>query len=57
MARQCTQPKRKCDAAWVKEKVLLVEAQGQGKILTEEELEFFADPGILEGFITQPVIT
>nr|GEU49251.1 hypothetical protein [Tanacetum cinerariifolium] len=28
MARQCTKPKRKRDALWFKEKVLLVEAQG-----------------------------
>ncbi|GJZ25196.1 hypothetical protein Tco_0562655 [Tanacetum coccineum] len=32
----------------MKEKVLLVEAQGNGKVLTEEELEFLADPGIVE---------
>ncbi|GJT19856.1 integrase, catalytic region, zinc finger, CCHC-type containing protein [Tanacetum coccineum] len=49
MARQCTQPKRKRDAAWYKEKVLLVEAQEMGKVLSEEELEFLADPGIPEG--------
>ncbi|GKB12620.1 putative reverse transcriptase domain-containing protein [Tanacetum coccineum] len=40
MARQCPKPKRKRDATWLKEKVLLVEAQGNGKVLTEEELEF-----------------
>nr|GEU38840.1 integrase, catalytic region, zinc finger, CCHC-type, peptidase aspartic, catalytic [Tanacetum cinerariifolium] len=28
MARQCTEPKRKRDASWFREKVLLVEAQG-----------------------------
>ncbi|GKG36435.1 hypothetical protein Tco_0444113, partial [Tanacetum coccineum] len=33
-------PKRKRDAAWYKEKVLQVEAQGMGKVLSEEELEF-----------------
>ncbi|GJX77008.1 hypothetical protein Tco_0323819 [Tanacetum coccineum] len=38
-------------------KVLLVEAQRQGKILTEEELEFLAYPGIPEGPVTQSVIT
>ncbi|GKA21704.1 hypothetical protein Tco_0701693 [Tanacetum coccineum] len=57
MARQCMQPKRKRDAAWYKEKVLLVEAQGMGKVLSEEELEFLADPGIPEGPVTQSVIT
>nr|GEU59073.1 hypothetical protein [Tanacetum cinerariifolium] len=44
MARQCPKPKRKRDATWFKEKVLLVEAQGNGKVLNEEGLEFFADP-------------
>ncbi|GJS82972.1 retrovirus-related pol polyprotein from transposon TNT 1-94 [Tanacetum coccineum] len=44
MARQCTKPKRKRDAIWFWKKVLLVEAQGNGKVLTEEELEFLADP-------------
>ncbi|GKB10228.1 retrovirus-related pol polyprotein from transposon TNT 1-94 [Tanacetum coccineum] len=49
MARQCPKPKRKRDATWFREKVLLVEAQGNGKVLNEEELEFLADPGIVEG--------
>ncbi|GJT40620.1 hypothetical protein Tco_0940485, partial [Tanacetum coccineum] len=48
--------KRKRDATWFKEKVLLVEAQGNGKVLTEEELEFLADPGIAESPVTQSVI-
>ncbi|GJV00167.1 retrovirus-related pol polyprotein from transposon TNT 1-94 [Tanacetum coccineum] len=48
MARQCLKPKRKRDATWFREKVLLVEAQENGKVLTEEELEFLADPGIAE---------
>nr|GEV02468.1 hypothetical protein [Tanacetum cinerariifolium] len=39
------------------DKVLLVEAQGNGKVLNEEELEFLADPGIAEGPVTQTVIT
>ncbi|GJT79052.1 DNA-directed DNA polymerase, partial [Tanacetum coccineum] len=30
----------------VKDKVLLVEAQGSGKVLNEEELTFLADPGV-----------
>nr|GEU82575.1 hypothetical protein [Tanacetum cinerariifolium] len=38
-------------------KVLLVEAQGNGKVLNEEGLEFLADPGITEGPVTQLVIT
>ncbi|GJV62860.1 integrase, catalytic region, zinc finger, CCHC-type containing protein [Tanacetum coccineum] len=57
MARQCPKPKRKRDAMWFREKVLLVEAQGNGKVLTEEELEFLADPGIAEGPVTSSVIT
>ncbi|GKC65518.1 retrovirus-related pol polyprotein from transposon TNT 1-94 [Tanacetum coccineum] len=57
MARQCLKPKRKRDATWFRDKVLLVEAQGNGKVLNEEELEFLADPGIAEGPVTQSVIT
>nr|GEY57573.1 hypothetical protein [Tanacetum cinerariifolium] len=45
MARQCPKPKRKIDATWFRDKVLLVEAQGKGKALNEEELEFLVDPG------------
>nr|GFC75490.1 hypothetical protein [Tanacetum cinerariifolium] len=44
MARQCPKPKRKRDATWFRDKVLLVEAQGKGKALSEEELEFLVDP-------------
>ncbi|GKA62346.1 retrovirus-related pol polyprotein from transposon TNT 1-94, partial [Tanacetum coccineum] len=57
MARQCPKSKRKRDATWFREKVLLVEAQGNGKVLTKEELEFLADPGNVEGPVTQSVIT
>ncbi|GJV16163.1 hypothetical protein Tco_1361486 [Tanacetum coccineum] len=46
---QCLKPKRKRDATWFREKVLLVKAQGNGKVLNEEELEFLVDPGIAEG--------
>ncbi|GJV39794.1 retrovirus-related pol polyprotein from transposon TNT 1-94 [Tanacetum coccineum] len=48
MARQCPKPKRKRDATWFRDKVLLVEAQGSGKVLNEEELAFLADPGVAE---------
>nr|GEX95896.1 putative ribonuclease H-like domain-containing protein [Tanacetum cinerariifolium] len=48
MARQCLKPKRKRDDTWFREKVLLVKAQGSGKVLNEEELEFLADPGVAE---------
>ncbi|GJR76072.1 retrovirus-related pol polyprotein from transposon TNT 1-94 [Tanacetum coccineum] len=39
------------------DKVLLVEAQGNGKVLNEEELEFLADIGVVEGPVTQTIIT
>ncbi|GKD86967.1 hypothetical protein Tco_1358121 [Tanacetum coccineum] len=48
MARQCPKPKTKRDATWFREKVLLIEAQGNGKVINEEELEFLEDPGIVE---------
>ncbi|GKC82133.1 hypothetical protein Tco_1137850, partial [Tanacetum coccineum] len=41
---QCPKPKRKGDATWFRDKVLLVEAQGNGKVLNKEDLEFLADP-------------
>nr|GEX17547.1 hypothetical protein [Tanacetum cinerariifolium] len=44
MSKQCTKPKRKRDEAWFKDKVLLVQAQANGQILHEVELEFLADP-------------
>ncbi|GKB82771.1 hypothetical protein Tco_0949666 [Tanacetum coccineum] len=50
-------PKRKRDDSWFKDKVLLVQAQANGQILHEEELEFLADPGIAESQATQTVIT
>ncbi|GJZ38183.1 reverse transcriptase domain-containing protein [Tanacetum coccineum] len=57
MGRQCSKPKRKRDATWFRDKVLLVEPQGFGKVLNEEELEFLEDLGITEGPVTQTVIT
>ncbi|GKD73921.1 hypothetical protein Tco_1332203, partial [Tanacetum coccineum] len=53
----CPKLKRKRDATWFREKVLLVEAQGNCKVLNEEELEFLADSGIAKGPVTQSVIT
>nr|GEU70554.1 hypothetical protein [Tanacetum cinerariifolium] len=38
-------------------KVLLVEAQGNGTVLNEEESKFLVDLGIAEGPVTQSVIT
>ncbi|GJV15945.1 retrovirus-related pol polyprotein from transposon TNT 1-94 [Tanacetum coccineum] len=57
MSKQCTKPKRKWDDTWIKENVLLVQAQAHGQILNEEELAFLADLGIPEGQATQTVIT
>nr|GFB34961.1 hypothetical protein [Tanacetum cinerariifolium] len=57
MAKQCTKPKRKCDAEWFKDKVLLVQAQANGQVLQEEELDFLADPGMAESSTNQSVVT
>nr|GEU72438.1 hypothetical protein [Tanacetum cinerariifolium] len=57
MSKQCTKSKRKRDEAWFKDKVLLVQAQANGQVLHEEELEFLADPGIAETQSTQYVVT
>nr|GEY38717.1 hypothetical protein [Tanacetum cinerariifolium] len=35
MSKQCTKPKRKRDAEWFKDKVLLVQAQANGQVLQE----------------------
>nr|GFB89959.1 hypothetical protein [Tanacetum cinerariifolium] len=57
MSKQCTKPKRKRDAEWFKDKVLLVQAQANGQVLQEEELEFLADPGTAESSSNQTVVT
>nr|GEW08564.1 hypothetical protein [Tanacetum cinerariifolium] len=57
VSKQCTKPKRKQDAEWFKDKVLLVQAQANGQVLQEEELEFLADPGTTETSSNQYVIT
>nr|GFC42238.1 hypothetical protein [Tanacetum cinerariifolium] len=57
MSKQCTKPRRKRDAEWFKDKVLLVQAQANGQVLQEDELEFLADPGIQESSSKQMVIT
>nr|GEX68351.1 putative ribonuclease H-like domain-containing protein [Tanacetum cinerariifolium] len=57
MSKQCTKPKRKRDAEWFKDKVLLVQAQANGQVLQEEELEFLADLGTAESSSNQTVIT
>nr|GEY15589.1 hypothetical protein [Tanacetum cinerariifolium] len=57
MSKQCTKPKRKRDEQWFKDRVLLVQAQANGQVLQEEELEFLADPGIAETSSTQYAVT
>nr|GFC03431.1 hypothetical protein [Tanacetum cinerariifolium] len=57
ISKQCTKPKRKRDAEWFKDKVLLVQAQANGHVLQEEELEFLADPEIAESSSNQTVVT
>nr|GEW37150.1 hypothetical protein [Tanacetum cinerariifolium] len=57
MSKQCTKPKRKQDAEWFKDKVLLVQAYANGQVLQEEELEFLADPGTAESSSNQNVVT
>nr|GFC32854.1 retrovirus-related Pol polyprotein from transposon TNT 1-94 [Tanacetum cinerariifolium] len=47
----------KRDAEWFKDKVLLVQAQANGQVLQQEELEFLADPGVQESSSNQMVIT
>ncbi|GKB95204.1 hypothetical protein Tco_0981341 [Tanacetum coccineum] len=48
MARWYLKPKRKRDVTWFRDKVLLLEVQGSGKVLNEEELAFLADLGVAE---------
>nr|GEY75945.1 hypothetical protein [Tanacetum cinerariifolium] len=57
IAKQRTKPKRKRDAEWFKDKVLLVQAQASGQVLQEEELDFLADPKTAESSTNQTVIT
>nr|GFD25755.1 hypothetical protein [Tanacetum cinerariifolium] len=45
VSKQRTKPKRKRDDSWFKDKALLVQAQANGQILHDEELQFLADPG------------
>nr|GEY45349.1 hypothetical protein [Tanacetum cinerariifolium] len=57
MSKQCTKPRRKRDAEWFKDKVLLVQAQANGQVLQKEELDFLADPGTAESSSNQAIIT
>nr|GFA18812.1 hypothetical protein [Tanacetum cinerariifolium] len=56
MSKQCSKPKRKRDAEWFKDKVLLVQAQANGQVLQEEELDFLIDPGMAESSSNQTII-
>nr|GEX15810.1 reverse transcriptase domain-containing protein [Tanacetum cinerariifolium] len=53
----CTPYRRKHDVEWFKDKVLLVQAQANGQVLQEEELEFLVDPCSPESSSNQIVIT
>nr|GEZ78299.1 hypothetical protein [Tanacetum cinerariifolium] len=57
MSKQCTKPKQKRDVEWFKDKVLLVQAQANGQVLQEEELDFLVDPETTESSSNQTVIT
>nr|GEY82114.1 hypothetical protein [Tanacetum cinerariifolium] len=57
MSKQCTKPKRKRDAEWFKDKVLLVQAQANGQVLQEEELDFLANPRTAESSSNQTITT
>nr|GFB86639.1 hypothetical protein [Tanacetum cinerariifolium] len=57
MSKQCTKPKRKRDSKWFKDKVLLVQAQANGQVLQEEELELLVDPGTAESSSNQTFVT
>ncbi|GKC39692.1 hypothetical protein Tco_1052076 [Tanacetum coccineum] len=52
---QCTQPKRRRDATWFKEKVLLVQAHAEGKELDNEQLTFLVDPGVVDNQVAQTI--
>nr|GFA67902.1 hypothetical protein [Tanacetum cinerariifolium] len=49
--------KQRQDAEWFKNKVLLVQAQANGQVLQEEELEFLADPGTAKTSSNAHVVT
>ncbi|GKE12021.1 retrovirus-related pol polyprotein from transposon TNT 1-94 [Tanacetum coccineum] len=57
ISKQCTMPKRKRDETWFNDKVLLVQAQASGQVLTEEEIAFLADTGLPDTQTSQTVIT
>nr|GEU94106.1 hypothetical protein [Tanacetum cinerariifolium] len=54
-ARQCTKPKRLRNSAWLKENMLLVQAQGSSQVLDEVQLAFLADPEVADFQVTQTI--
>nr|GFC28577.1 hypothetical protein [Tanacetum cinerariifolium] len=57
MSKQCTKPRRKSLRLTKFLFQLLVQAQANGQVLHEEELEFLAYPGVQESSSNQMVIT
>nr|GFC32864.1 hypothetical protein [Tanacetum cinerariifolium] len=55
MSKQCTKPKRKRDAEWFKDKVLLVQAQANGQNLTLPALQDDIIVSVIEQLKTQVV--
>ncbi|GKE60554.1 hypothetical protein Tco_1510921, partial [Tanacetum coccineum] len=51
----CTQPKRRRDATWFKEKVLLVQTQAEGKELDDEQLASLVDPRVAGNQVAQTI--
>nr|GEV83475.1 hypothetical protein [Tanacetum cinerariifolium] len=48
MSKQCTKPKRKRDAEWFKDKVLLVQAQANGQIALTANLSHYGSDNLAE---------
>nr|GFB88607.1 retrovirus-related Pol polyprotein from transposon TNT 1-94 [Tanacetum cinerariifolium] len=48
MAKQCTKPKRKHDAEWFKDKVLLVQAQANGQVALMVSLSHYGSDNLAE---------
>ncbi|GKA33122.1 integrase, catalytic region, zinc finger, CCHC-type containing protein [Tanacetum coccineum] len=57
IAKQCTKPKRKRSEMWFNDKVLMVQAQASGQVLTKDEIAFLADTGLPGTQTSQTVIT
>nr|GEZ20829.1 hypothetical protein [Tanacetum cinerariifolium] len=51
MAKQCTQPKRKHDAEWFKDKVLLVQAQANGQVALMANLSHYGSDNLAEAIV------